>query len=126
MSGALTRDASTLQGKIGRAGLADRLEAVDDAGAGHQVGIGHVRPVRDPVDAALVLGHHRVPDVGKLPVLKDHEVCARHSTLSSFVGPLKRRTDTCVGSTSNNGCLPCLAGVSRRPAGSLCCSKAAL
>lgn len=51
------------------------LKAVDDAGAGHQVRVGDVRPVGDLVDAAAVLHDHRVANVGKLAVLKDKEVC---------------------------------------------------
>lgn len=53
------------------------LQAVDDAGAGHQVRVGDVRPVGNLVDAAAVLHDHRVANVGKLAVLKDEEVCAK-------------------------------------------------
>lgn len=51
------------------------FEAINDASAWHQVGICDVCPVCNFVYASTVLGDHRVADVSKLPVLKDHEVC---------------------------------------------------
>jgi len=36
--------------------------------------VGNVAPVSNPVDAALVLAHNRVANIGKLTVLKDEEV----------------------------------------------------
>ena len=55
-------------------GQAHLLEAVNDAGAGHQVRVGDVGPVGNLVDAARVLRHHGVANVGKLAVLKDEEI----------------------------------------------------
>ena len=51
------------------------LQAVDDARARHEMGVGDVRPVGDLVDTISVLGHHSVADISKLPVLKDKEGC---------------------------------------------------
>jgi hypothetical protein len=50
------------------------LESIDDARPRHQVCIGDMAPVSNPVDASLILVHHCVADVSKLAVLKDEEV----------------------------------------------------
>ena len=53
-----------------------RSEAINDARPRDHMGISHIRPVSNLVDAPTVLTDHGVADVSKLAVLKYEEVCS--------------------------------------------------